>query len=182
MDRDLPRSNLLFARRLQLVRRVPSIGFSFDASPEEVASSCEDAGHEWEARKDGFRCSGLATDIGIQAFSKLHFCDDRLCRVQAFSVLELGESGERSLKQLFDRLQAKYGKPSMNNLRAPAECRGNFLGCVLEERASWKARWTWPDGKLVHITTMILGGKPAVGIVYRKHGADGRMRLQSEAL
>lgn len=130
---------------------------------------------------DGFRCSGLGTDIGVPAYSKLKFCDGELCQIQAIAALEPDDAGEKNIKLIYEKLRAKYGKPSMNNLRYPADCKGHFLSCVLEDRASWKARWKWPDKQLVYIATSVHSGKPVLAVLYRQRDPGSTDQIKSDA-
>jgi hypothetical protein len=144
-------------------------GFIFGSEEATVSKQCADAKRKWE-RIDANRaqCSGTVVDIGMDASSRLKFCDGKLCSV-VLRVSFAGPTPNEWVGQYRDLLVAlvrKYGPVASKSTALTDDCSDNLRACLDAGDRSLEAWWRWSDGHAIHLVLGRVEGDPGLAVVY----------------
>lgn len=142
-----------------------AVGFRFGMTQEEARAACETAGHLWSTEGGRGKCSGLPVEVGLRAQANAKFCDTRLCGLTVSG--EVTEDSGTAFLAIWSALREKYGVPREKRTVLPSSCRDQFVRCVLDGQAEFRAKWVWKDGSKLEAELKPEGEAAALVIRYR---------------
>jgi len=145
-----------------------ALGFVFGETSAQVKSACTDAGYDWEMQAEKARCSGTPAPIGLETLSKIEFCDDALCALTVVVAFDIAQKGaNKSFLKIVNSLKGQYGTPLFTRTEVPGDCSEDLLGCVIQDKASWKAKWKWKGEGQIAAKTFAKDGVAHLAVRYQ---------------
>ena len=155
-------------------------GFMFDSTLDDIGETCRGAGYEY--RSEGKpRCSGLPTDLGLDAFATFEVCDDKVCVIEV--GVRPGSVDDLSWFERFSglrvKLTQKYGKPKSDAGEFEAACLYPDK-CTKLATLRGSYSWAWESGETIELSVRSdLPRGPLIFLRYasplkeKEHRADG---------
>jgi len=126
-------------------------GFTFGMPAEEAERACSDAGHEFEATKNGGRCSGTVASVGFDSEVLMAFCNDAVCHLRVTEPLDATlEAVTSRYTRMMELLEEKYGKPAKHEGDVPPRCE-DVASCIEDGKLQLKTYWKVGGGYRVRI-------------------------------
>lgn len=126
-------------------------GFLFDSTLESVSETCRGAGHAYTDR-GAIRCSGLPTDLGLDAYATFESCGDKVCLIRL--GVRPGKADDvtwlRRLSDLRLKLTQKYGSPKADDDAMRASCLYPEK-CTQLSTLHASYLWTWESGEAIEL-------------------------------
>ena len=128
-------------------------GFSLGADPANLRAQCESMGHSYYERKTWSGCSGVATEVDLDAHATFLFCDNALCDLSLVILAEEDDDPwHLRLGLIRGRLTSLYGQPVLRNDSLLKACDANAETCVGDASLKAEYLWSWPTGHEVVLT------------------------------
>jgi hypothetical protein len=145
-------------------------GFRFDASPDQAAAICKEAGAKYDGKESGGTCSSTPVDLGSPGRVDLTYCSGRVCEVDVVLTPPPTELLDR-FRSLRDRLREKYGSPSSMK-KDVDRCRDDAAQCVVAGDAWFALDWSWPSHHSVSLRTKAIAGKACIELSFASPARD----------